>query len=503
MISPAGASIAQLVVGSPGARLASEAGMPFCDGVTQDSRAVQPGWLFVAVRGLERDGHAYIPQAVAAGAVAVAGEPPLEVPPGVAAIEVPSARAALADFSATLHGHPSNRLTLVGITGTDGKTSTTQILGAILEALGRRIGWLTTASVRVTDEIRSNTYDHTTPEAPVVQGLLAEMVEQGVECALLEVSSHALALERVRGCNFDLAIFTNLSPEHLNFHGDLAAYRDAKARLFASLDPSQSKGFSKLGVINADDPAAATMTAACRAPIVRYGLQAPAEYSAGEVQLSPRGSRFAVESPLGAFPLETKLLGGFNVANWLAATAAAFALGARPEHVQLAAGQIGPVRGRMEPVDCGQPFLVIVDFAHTPQALETALRTLRPHTSGRLFTLFGQAGGRDPANRPAMGAIATHLSDYFLVTTDDPLHEDPGEIAEAIAAGATNAGARRGKDFDIELDRSLAISQLIARARSGDTVLLAGKGHEQRMLVGDHRLPWDDAGEARRALGAR
>jgi UDP-N-acetylmuramoyl-L-alanyl-D-glutamate--2,6-diaminopimelate ligase len=491
----------RLLADCPKARLVSGNPDTLISGISQDSRRIQPGWLFVAVPGLERDGNDFIPAAIRAGASAIVTEKPMEAPADVALVHTPSARAGLADLSAAFWGHPSRELRLIGVTGTDGKTSTTQIIGAILRAAGRSVGWLSTAGIRIGDQTRPNGLDHTTPEAPAVQAILAEMLDTGVDVAVLEVSSHALSLDRVRGCAFDVAVFTNLSPEHLNFHGTLEAYRAAKATLMAMLPASDTTG-PAYAAINRDDPSADVMISASRAPVRTYGIDGAADFAASAVVLSPVGSTFTVDTPDGRFELETHLLGRFNVSNWLAAITATSGLGVTSADIQQAARELGPVRGRMEPVDEGQPYLVVVDFAHTPQALETALRTLRPHSRGRLLTLFGQAGGRDPANRPAMGALASELSDFFLITLDDPIHEDPQAIARAIQAGAEAAGGVLGHGFDIELDRRVAIRRLVAMAGPGDVILLAGKGHEQRMLVGGQKIPWDDAEEARAAIRA-
>lgn len=475
----------------PGARaLSGNLDIPVT-GIAFDSRAVRPGELFVAVPGFKRDGRDFVPQAVARGAVAVASEAP--VPSCVAArIEVDNARAALADFAATFYGHPSRELTLVGVTGTDGKTSTTRLLAAVLETAGKRTGWLNTVDVQTGGEPRPNDLRHTTPEAVGVQSFLRELVQAGAEAGVLEVSSHALALERVRGCEFDVSVFTNLSPEHLNFHQTMEQYLATKARLFEMLGEPTAKSGPRHGVVNADDPAAPAIRAACPASVVTYGLDNPADVTARQIELGPRGARFTLSTPAGEARVATRLIGRFNVLNWLAAAAAAYALGVGPEKVALAAEALPLLRGRMEAVERGQPFAVFVDFAHTPQALETALRALRQHTTGRLLLVFGNAGERDPASRPAMGRLAAELADFFVISMDDPLHEDPAEIAAAVAVGARQAGAAEGKQFEIELDRRRAIELLFQRARAGDSVLLAGKGHETRMLVGDDRLPWDD-----------
>lgn len=521
-------TVAELVAETPGARLVQGDAATVVRGLSHDSRRVRPGDLFVAVPGQRVDGRRFVPDALARGAVAVAAEGPVDAPPEVAVVRVAAARPALADLASAFYGHPSRKLTLVGVTGTDGKTTTTQLICAVLEARGLVTGWLTTVDVKIGTERFANPFDHTTPEAPAVQAALARMVAAGVEVAVLETSSHALALDRVRGCAFRLAVFTNLSPEHLNFHGTMERYRADKAKLFRF--PTL-----EVAVLNADDPASEHFARVTPARVVTYALDQEADFRAEEVQLGPDGAAFTIvrrpgpplplvggtapghpgatpvapgNPPAGAgAPLgparaavRTRLLGRFNVANWLAASAAAVALGATLEDVVRAAAEQPPVRGRMELVELGQPFRVVVDFCHTPQALATALDALRPETAGRLLLAFGQAGGRDPGNRPAMGRIAAGKADFFVLTADDPLDEDPAGIARAIARGAEAAGAVEGRDFVIELDRRAAIRLLLARARPGDTVLLAGKGHEQRQLIGGARLPWSDAGVAAELL---
>src|SRR4051812_22468908 len=439
-----------LLADVPGALLAQ--GDPEADvrGVVHDSRRVGPGDLFVVMPGERHDARAYVPSALERGAVGIVAESAITVPPARAVALVPSARAALADLSAAIRGHPSRRLRLVGVTGTDGKTSTTQLLAAILEQAGQRVGWLTTVDVKIGDEVRPNDLHHTTPESDRVQEVLAEMVAGGVETAILEVSSHALMLDRVRGCELDLAIFTNLSPEHLNFHGTMEEYATAKARLFEMLGAPSEKRWPRLGILNADDPYSDVMREHCPVPVRWYGVDRQAEVLARDVHLDARGATFTLVTPRGEARVTSRLLGRFNVLNWLAAATAGLELGAEPGHVAAAAEATAPVPGRMERVDQGQPFLVVVDFAHTPQALENALRTLRPHTSGDLMVVFGHAGERDPANRPTMGQVAADLSDFFVLSMDDPIHEDPVEIAQQIAAGALSRGRTLGTDFDID-----------------------------------------------------
>jgi UDP-N-acetylmuramoyl-L-alanyl-D-glutamate--2,6-diaminopimelate ligase len=479
--------LGELVAETPGAYLARGEPLTRISGVTQDSRRVEPEGLFVAVPGFERNGLEFVPQAIARGAAAVAAESPLDL--AVPSVVVGNARQALADLSAAFFEHPSRQLTVVGVTGTDGKTSTTYLLSAILDAHGLRTGWLTTVNTRIGAELRPNAADHTTPEAPIVQRALAEMRHAGLDVAILETSSHALSLDRVRGVCFRVGVFTNLSPEHLNFHGSLEAYRAAKRLLFERLPPDG------VAVLNVDDPHSEAMRAATSARVVTYGLDRPADVSARDVELSPAGTSFTV-CP-GDKRIRTRLLGRFNVSNWLAAYATATLFRATADDLERAAARQAPVPGRMNVVDCGQPFVVVVDFAHTPQALSKALATVRSMIRGRLLLAFGLAGGRDAANRAVMGALAARESDFFVITMDDPGHEDPAAIARQIAEGARQAGASK---FVIELDRRAAIRLLLERARSGDAVLLAGKGHEQRMVVGSEKLPWHDASTAAQLL---
>lgn len=483
-------SLGDLVRDTEGAELVLGDPTAVVSGVTQDTRRLQPGNLFVAVPGLQQDGLAFAAEAFDRGAVAIVAEnAPTQT---VAFVRVPSARRALADLAAAFYGHPSRHLPVVGITGTDGKTSTTHLLSRILEMHGLTTGWLTTVNTKIGNDLRSNVADHTTPEAPLVQRTLAEMLAAHVDVALLETSSHALDLERVRATQYRVGVFTNLSPEHLNFHGSFEAYRAAKQKLFERL-PDDG-----LAVLNADDPGYNWMRAVSHARCLTYGLDHPADIMATSVRLSPTGTTFTLLPP--GREIRTHLVGRFNVSNWLAAYAAAMYFGALPGDLVEAAAAQAPVAGRMNLVTHGQPFTIVVDFAHTSQALEKALETVRSLVSGKVLLAFGLAGGRDHANRPVMGAVAARLADFFVITTDDPGHEDAGAIAEQIVSGARSAGAQPGEGFAVALDRRAAIRLLFERAQPGDAVLLAGKGHEQRMIVGDERLAWNDARVASEVL---
>jgi len=468
--------------------------------VAFDSRQVQPGDLFVAIPGVRVDGTAFAADAVERGAAAVLAEHAMDLPSGAGLVLAPNARRAMGHAAAALAGWPSERLRLVGVTGTDGKTTTCQLIAHVLAAAGRKVGWLTTVDIRLGDEVFPNPYGYTTPEAPQIQELLAQMVAAGVDDAVIEVSSHALALERVQGCSFDAAVFTNLSPEHLNFHSSMDEYATTKARLFGMLDSPSSKPWSRMGVVNVDDPASVIMATSSPAAIVSYGLDNAADVMAEHLELDRAGSRFKLITPLEEVDVQTRLLGRHNVSNWLAAAAVALGWGIDLDAVVEAAASVEAPPGRIQRVRCGQPFEVIVDFAHTPQAFAATLAALEPLREGRLYVAFGMPGGRYQGNRPRMGELAARHADFFILSTDDPLYEDPAVIASEIAAGALSAGATEGPDFVVELDRRAAIAMLLQRARPGDIVLLAAKGHEERQMLAARIEPWSDAGVAAELL---
>ncbi len=470
-------------------------------GIAYDSRLVKPGDLFVALPGFHTDGSVFIPDAVRRGAVVVATQDPrVPVPEGTTRLQVPDARRALTALSAAFYRYPGREIRVVGVTGTDGKTTTTYLISATLEAMGYRTGFITTADVKVGDRTWRNDTQHTTPEPVEVQGLLRQMVDEGLDYAVVESSSHALALDRLLHCEFDAAVFTNLSPEHLNFHGSMESYCRDKMKLFALLDQAVPKGVEKVAALNADDPHSSRIAASTRSRVVWYGIEGSAVVRATNVQLLPTGSRFVLVTPAGSMEVESRLAGRFNVYNWLAAAAVTLSQGASLEQIRQAMALVDSVPGRMQRIDGGQPFAVVVDFAHTPQALQTVLGTLRPITPGRLFVLFGMAGERDPGNRPEMGRVAARMADFGFFTVDDPRFEDPMEIAEHVAQGARAEGWQEGRHYLKIADREEAIRDAFRRARPGDTVLLAGKGHETRQVIGSQLVPWNDAEAARRIL---
>ncbi|MBI4212757.1 MAG: UDP-N-acetylmuramoyl-L-alanyl-D-glutamate--2,6-diaminopimelate ligase [Chloroflexi bacterium] len=462
--------------------------------VVYDSRRAQSGDLFVGIPGAKIDGAEFASQAVERGAAAVAAERALAVPDHVGMLLVPSARRALGESASALLGNPSERMRVVGVTGTDGKTTTARLTAGVLGASGRRVGWLTTVDMAIADVIFPNPFERTTPEASDLQEALANLVGGAVEDVVVEVSSHALALERVAGCAFDAAVFTNLAPEHLDFHGTMEAYAETKARLFASLDSPTAKRWSRMGVVNADDPASVTMVASSPAGIVSYAVDAPADVRAEKIRLGPDSTSFNLVTPIGEVSVWTPLRGRHNVYNFLAAAAVGLGWGVGLEAIAQAAEAASLPPGRLQRVDRGQPFEVIVDFAHTPQALGATLATLRDWTSGRLYLVFGMAGRRDARNRPLMGRVAAQGADFFFISLDDPIDEDPVQIAREVGAGAQAAGAIEGTGYAVQLDRRIAIQSALKLARPGDTVVLAGKGHEARMLIGDRSEPWSDLG---------
>jgi UDP-N-acetylmuramoyl-L-alanyl-D-glutamate--2,6-diaminopimelate ligase len=488
---------------------------PAIGSVAYDSRSVTPGALFVAVRGREDDGHAHAAEAVERGAVAVLCEAPipdLRVPQ----VRVDGGRAALALAAAWQAGFPSHGLGVVGITGTDGKTTTAYLVRAILEATRGGCGLVGTIDVVVGGRSLGNPARTTTPEAPELQGYLADMRRAGDRWAVVESTSHGLALERVAEVAYDVAVLTNVTSEHLELHATLEAYVAAKERLFGHLAVSESnpeKGLGKHAVLNADDPRADGFERVARAAgahVLRYGLARGAQGSGGPdltampVEDGPAGLRFRVRTPRWEGPVGLQLAGRFNVHNALAALGVAEALGVDAGAAASAMAALSAVPGRMQRVDMGQPFSVVIDYAHTADSLAKVLDELRPaeSTGGGLIAVFGSAGERDTQKRAPMGRVAGERCRLVVVTDEDPRREDRRAILEAIACGAEQAGRVPGRDLLVIEDRSEAIVAAIARARPGDVVLLAGKGHERSVETAEGPRPWDEDAAARAALRA-
>jgi UDP-N-acetylmuramoyl-L-alanyl-D-glutamate--2,6-diaminopimelate ligase len=469
-------------------------GMPVGEvrALAYDSRAVTAGTLFFAVPGVHVDGHDFTRAAAAAGAIGVVVEREIDGV-DVPQLVVDRTRRALADAADAWFARPSERLEVIGITGTDGKTTTSFLAVELLRAGGRRPGLIGTVAVDIGDERMPNEDRNTTPESLELQGLLAQMVAAGNESVVMEATSHGLALERTRNCRFDVGVVTSVTSEHLEFHGSLEAYRSAKARLVQE---------APTAILNTDDDAYAFFRERARDRVLTYGIDADADLRATELVADAFGSRFTLVAPDWSGEVSTPMPGRFNVSNALAALAIAHVEGvAWPVAVEALARTAG-VPGRMERIDAGQPFAVVVDYAHTADSLGKVLRMLRPVTHGRLIAVFGSAGERDPTKRPAMGRVGAELADLTVVTDEDPRLEDPRAINEAIADGARAAGAVDGESLMVIDDRREAISHAIGLAREGDVVLLAGKGHETSIFYGGAKLPWDDREVARDALAA-
>jgi UDP-N-acetylmuramoyl-L-alanyl-D-glutamate--2,6-diaminopimelate ligase len=469
-------------------------------GVTFDSRRVQPGDVFVAVKEANRDGHDFIADAVRRGAAAVVAERAPEAAVPVPVVLVQQSKRALAHLADTYYGQPSRQLRLIGVTGTDGKTTTCQVTAHLLRHGGMATGFLTTVAFDFGRGAEDNRTRQSTQESADIQAALRRMLQQGCTAAVLEATSHALALERVTACAFDTAIVTNVTHEHLDFHGSWDAYLAAKAHLIELVAESAAvKPGPKTAILNRDDHSYRHLHGRVAVAELSYGLH-HADVTAQDIAESLEGTRFRLRTPSGEADVQTSLVGEFNVYNCLAAATAALVEGVALERVASGLATAGAVAGRMERIHQGQPFRVIVDYAHTADSLEKVLRVLRPGTPGKLIAVFGSAGERDREKRPAMGAVAARLADYAVITNEDPRREDAAAILEQIAAGARVAGGDCGRSFTCIVDRRAAIAHAFARAREGDTVLLAGKGHEQCMFVGEERLPWDDRVVARELL---
>lgn len=497
------ARLSQLLAACPGAVLRGDDVV--IHRVCDDSRQVVPGALFVAVPGFVSDGHDHIAQALTRGAAAlVVQQDHLPALPGwpVPIAAVPDSRAALSHVAAAYYGYPGRRMRVIGVTGTDGKTTTSYLINAVLEGADRRTGLFGTVAHKVDAEWIDNPTRLTTPGALEVQALLARMVAGGVEYAIVESTSHGLELHRLDDCDYDVGVFTNLTPDHLDLHGSIEAYRAAKARLFEMLGQPTEKTGSRYAVLNADDPTSEYLRGRVTVPVVSYSLQADADVCAAAVAPRPDVTHARIVTRMAEAALDLPLPGLFNVSNALAAVAVAVREGVPLDAVARSLSHFSGVPGRMERIDAGQPFAVIVDYAHTGDALRKVLKTLRPATRGQLIVVFGSAGERGHSRRLGMGEAAAELADFSILTDEDPRFEDPEAILAEISAAMGARGRDEPQDFVRIVDRQQAIDAAIRRARPDDLVLLAGKGHEQTIEMRGEKLPWDDRAAARRALAA-
>ena len=480
----------------PGGDPTTLGGATTVTGIAYDSRRVKPGNVFVGLPGLHVDGSGFARDAAARGAVAIVSERAAEADVRITWIEVTDARLALAALAVTFHQHPTARLQVVGVTGTNGKTTTAHLVASIFEAASVRCGVLGTVGHSVAGEVRETL--HTTPEAPDLQALLSEIADRGCRAAVMEVSSHALALRRVDGITFAAAVFTNLTRDHLDFHGDMESYFRAKRRLFEML------GAGAPSLINADDPRGIVLAELVGRPVT-YAIDRAADITPGPLSFTLEGLKFDIRTPRGTVSVRSKLVGRPNVYNILAAVSVATALGLSFDAIERGVAALSAVPGRFQIVS--QPsdeFTVVVDYAHTDDALRNLLETFRALARGRLITVFGCGGDRDRTKRPLMGAVAGRLSDLIVVTSDNPRSEDAARIIDEIRLGVTADAWRDNEPRLLTIvDRREAISRAVGLARSGDLVLIAGKGHEKYQVIGEQAVPFDDVAVAREALGRR
>lgn len=464
-------------------------------GLHYDSRQIKPGNIFVCIQGYRTDGHLYIQDAVSRGAAGLVVEKDLNVSPGVPFVRVNSSRLALALMAANFYGHPSRNLTLIGVTGTNGKTTTTHLIESVLRGRGESTGIIGT----IWNKIGKQRFPvvRTTPESLDLQSILAKMNASMVKTVSMEVSSHALYLQRVAACEFDVGVYTNLTQDHLDFHADLDEYLAAKMLLFEGLGMARTKERPCYAVVNIDDPAAQRIIKCTRVPVITYGIHEQADVKAKSVQLTSEGSSFTVVLSKGDFPISTSLPGEFNIYNSLAAISVGLREGIPVTVIRDALQKMKGVPGRFELVDEGQKFTVVIDYAHTPDGLENVLKTARGISRGRLITVFGCGGDRDAVKRPVMGMISGEMSDYTVITSDNPRSEAPEKIEYQIEDGIRKIG---NAHYTIITDRYQAIRHALLYAKEGDFVVIAGKGHETYQIIGDNVFPFDDHQVAREIL---
>jgi len=472
------------------------------EGITYDSRQVRPGYIFVAISGYREDGNVYIPQALEAGASVVVSSRKTEklVRPAkwggsATQIIVEDPRKALAKLATAFYRYPSDKLNIIGITGTNGKTTVSYFTEAIFKENGEKVAVLGTIAYRLGEETLPALT--TTPQSSDLQEILKKLVDKEFTTAILEVSSHALSLERVEGCEFDSAIFTNLSREHLDFHKTMEEYLEAKIRLFSTLGKDARKKREKLAVLNLDDPSTEKFIHSTKAKIITYGIERGAEVLAKSIKLDLEKTAFTLVSPEGEVRISLPLVGKYNIYNALAASSVAIGQGISLALIRSGLESVSSIPGRFERIDYGQPFTVIVDYAHTHEALRRLLDTCRELNPRRIITVFGCGGDRDRGKRPLMGEVAIELSDYVIVTSDNPRSEDPERIALDIEVGIKR---KEKNNYQTIIDRLQAINKALSMAEKGDLVVIAGKGHEDYQIFKEGRIHFDDREVVRRIL---
>ncbi len=474
-------------------------------GIEFDSRLANPGVLFVALRGGYTDGHLYLKQAFESGSTAAVVEHGADVDTAgyKAIVSTPDSRALLAELATRFYAQPSWAMTVVGVTGTDGKTTTSYFIEAMCRHAGRSTGMIGTVAVRIGADTDLHESRQTTPESLHVQRYLAQMRDHGVDLAVVEATSHGLELHRLDGCAFDIGVITNVTHEHLDFHGSIENYRRAKGGLLRRVVESRRSGKLGISIVNQDDEGALSLLPDAEgSTIVRYTTRSATEaaVSVEDIEAYPTGSRFLLKTPTGVVPTTINLPGAYNVANAVAAASVGVSLNMSSSDIAAGLASLKAVPGRMESVDAGQPFGIIVDYAHTPDAIRSVLREARKLAAGRVLVVFGSAGERDREKRSIQGAVAVTDADFAVFTSEDPRYEDAESIIADIAVGATEAGGQRGVDFECIEDRREAIGMALERAEAGDVVVLAGKGHERSMIYGSEKRPWNEPAVARDVL---
>lgn len=486
-------TLQELITLLPAAEVAGDANREIA-AIAYDSRAVRAGSLFIALAGSKVDGHDYVEAACRQGAVAVLIERAVAVPAGVTVVRVPATRQAMQAVAPYFFDYPSRKLRLIGVTGTNGKTTTTHLIRAILMAAGHKVGLIGTIHTVIDRQVLP--VKNTTPDVIDLQAIFADMVAAGVDYAVMEVSSHALALGRVSGSEFDVGVFTNMTRDHLDFHQTFENYIAAKAELFRMLAATGAVKGNKAAVVNRDDAAAPAMLASCGCRSLTYGVEAVADLTATDIDVRAGGAAFTINGPFGRLPLNLKITGVFNVYNVLAAVGAALAEDLEPAVIKQALEAFESVPGRFELVDAGQPFSIIVDYAHTPDGLENILRTARQFARRRIIVVFGCGGDRDRTKRPIMGRLAGQYGDVVIATSDNPRSEDPLAILAEIEVGLKESG----KAYEIIADRRRAIGRAISLAGPEDVVIIAGKGHETYQVLKDKTIDFDDREVARELI---
>ncbi|MCI1692277.1 UDP-N-acetylmuramoyl-L-alanyl-D-glutamate--2,6-diaminopimelate ligase [Aneurinibacillus aneurinilyticus] len=464
-------------------------------GIEIDSRKVKPGDLFICLPGFTVDGHDFAEKAVLQGAAAILAQRSIEA--DVPVIYVPDTRRAMAVLGDRFFGQPTHLMKVIGVTGTNGKTTTTHLIERILEAAGHPTGIIGTIEMRIADEVRE--VKNTTPEALDLHRAFRWMKDKGAEYAAIEVSSHALDMGRVRGVRFATGVFTNLTQDHLDYHKTMENYLQAKGLLFSQLGNEYDRERMKYAILNIDDPASETFARMTSAQVITYGIRDKADVRARDISITAMGTKLKLETFVGSIDLTLRMIGNFNVYNVLAATAACLVEGIPLETIKRTLEQVEGVRGRFERVDAGQDYTVIVDYAHTPDSLENVLKTVREFAEGKVYCVVGCGGDRDRTKRPIMAAIAARHADIAVITSDNPRSEDPQAIIDEMIEGLVANGINKDRYFT-QVDRREAIRETIHRAGPKDVVLIAGKGHETYQILKDKTIHFDDKEEAYQAI---